>query len=214
MKKELICFDMDNTLLKSNPVHIKAFQKAFKHNGLPKITNKKLISKFGLPGEILVKELYPMLTKKEVKKVVKDHDDFVVKKTYKYAKPINGAKKTLKELKKHYKIAILTNCKHKEIIPILKGAGINRKLFNFVIGNDDVKHGKPFPDELFKAEKLAHEKASYMIGDSIYDIKAARKAKVNGIAVLTGDHSRALLQKQKPKAILRSIKQLPKYLTK
>jgi len=210
--KELICFDMDNTLVKSNKVHLTAFQAAFKKNHLRKVSNKKLIEVFGLVGITLVKRLYPELTEEQVKKIVKDHDDIVVKKTYKYAKAIPGAVETLKEIKKHYDIAILTNCKHKEIKPILKGAGINRRLFNLVIGNDDVKHAKPCPDEIFKAQKLLHEKAKYMVGDSIYDIQAARKAKVKGIAVLTGDHSRSMLKKQKPFMILNSVKGLPRKL--
>jgi len=51
-----------------------------------------------------------------------------------------------------------------------------------------------------------------MVGDSIYDIQAARKAKVKGIAVLTGDHSRSMLKKQKPFMILNSVKGLPRKL--
>ena len=210
--RELICFDMDNTLVKSNKVHLTAFQEAFKKNHLKKVSNKKLIDVFGLVGITLVKRLYPELTQEQVKKIVKDHDDIVVKKTYKYAKAIPGAIKTLRELKKKYDIAILTNCKHKEIKPILKGAGINRRLFNLVIGNDDVKHAKPCPDEIFKAQKLLHEKAKYMVGDSIYDLQAAKKAKVKCIAVLTGDHTRKMLKKEKPFMILNSVRGLPRIL--
>jgi HAD superfamily hydrolase (TIGR01549 family) len=212
MKKELICFDMDNTLVKSNKVHLRGFQKAFEKNHLTKVTDKEVIKYFGLTGEVLVKELYPELTKEQIKKIVADHDDFVVKETHKYAKAIPGAIRVLKKLKKTHKIAILTNCKHKEIVPVLKSAGIDKKLFNLVLGNDDVKHGKPYPDEIFKAEKLLHVKSAYMVGDSIYDIKAAKKAKAKGIAVLTGDHTKAQLKKEKPLMILKSVRSLPRRL--
>ena len=203
---------MDNTLLKSNKVHIKAYQKAFEKNHLRKVSTKSIIKQFGLTGEILIKNLYPELTREQVKHIVKDHDNFVVKETYKYAKPIRGVKKALKKLKEKYKIAILTNCKHKEILPILKGAGIDKSLFNYTIGNDDVNRGKPSPDEIFKAQKLAHEKADYMVGDSIYDIMAAKKAKVKCIAVQTGDHTKKMLKREQPFLILKSIRSLPRKL--
>ncbi|MFH1972778.1 MAG: HAD family hydrolase [archaeon] len=211
-KKELICLDMDNTLVRSNKVHMIAFVDSFKKNNLPKRTRKEIMEVFSLPGEIMVKRLYPHLTHKRIKDIVDDHDEFVIKETYKYAKRIPGVLNALKLLKKKYKIVIVTNCKHKEIRPILKGAGIERKYFDRVIGNDDVKNGKPKPDEIFKAEKLMHVKSAIMVGDAIYDVMAARRANVKCFAVLTGNHSRKELMKEKPYKILRSVKYLPKHL--
>ena len=210
--KPFICFDMDNTLVKSNKVHMTAFVDSFNKNNLPKRTKKEILNVFSLPGEIMVKMLYPNLTHKRIKEVVKDQDDYVVNETHKLAKRIPGVLKTLKQLRKKYKIVILTNCKHKEIKPILKGAGINHKLFDKVIGNDDVKHGKPYPDEIFKAEKLMHVKSAIMVGDSPYDIIAARKAKARCYAVLTGNHSKKELKEEKPYKILRNINELTNYL--
>jgi len=209
MKKELLCIDLDNTLVKSNKIHLEAFQRALKKHNLPRVFNQQLIDYFGLTGDILVKKLYPKLSNKIIKEIVKDHDDLVVKETAKYVKVIPGAKRALKKLKPHFKIAVLSNCKHKEIIAILKAAKIDRKMFDVIVGNDDVKHGKPAPDEIFKAEKILHLNSGYMVGDSIYDIKAAKRAKIKGISVLTGDHTRKMHKKQKPFMILRSIRQLP-----
>ena len=73
---------------------------------------------------------------------------------------------------------------------------------------------KPAPDQIIKTEKKLKIKASFMIGDTIYDIIAARKAKVKAIAVTSGLQSKEKLKKEKPYAILKSIKYLPKYLKK
>ena len=108
MKKELICFDMDNTLVKSNKVHLRGFQRAFEKNHLAKVSDSEVIKYFGLTGEVLVKKLYPELTKEQIKKIVKDHDDLVVKETHKYAKAIPGAVRTLKKLKKTHKKSLTT----------------------------------------------------------------------------------------------------------
>ena len=84
--------------------------------------------------------------------------------------------------------------------------------FDILVGSDDVAHQKPMPDEIFKAEKLAHEKASFMVGDTIYDIRAGKKANVKTVAVLTGIHNLSLLWQEKPTMVVKSVKDLPSIL--
>ncbi len=211
---EMLCFDLDNTLVYAHKMHVEAFNLAFKKHKLPIPKRKDLIHHFGKVGILVVKELFPDLPEKKALQVVKDHDKFLIKDTGKYVRLIPGAKTALKKLRPHYKIAILSNCKHKEIEAILKFAKIDQTQFDLIIGNDDVKNGKPHPDELFKAKKLLHIKKGYMIGDSIYDIKAGKKAKLQTISVLTGHHTKAMLKKEKPTKILNSVKELPEYLLK
>ncbi|MBS3150179.1 HAD hydrolase-like protein, partial [Candidatus Woesearchaeota archaeon] len=70
------------------------------------------------------------------------------------------------------------------------------------------KRSKPYPDEILKAEKLLKVRAEYMIGDSIYDVIAAHKAKVKAIAVLTGLYSKEQLEKEKPFKIIKNLRGL------
>jgi len=210
--KKLICFDLDNTLVKSDKMHIVAFKKAFEKNNLPKLSSRKIRKYFGLVGKEVIKKLFPKLTKNQIKKVIGDHDNIVVNETSKFAKPFPFAKTTLKKLKKNYKLALVSNVKTKEINAILHSTKINRKLFSAIIGNDKVKHGKPYPDEILKAEKLTHLNAEYMIGDSIYDMIAGKKAKAKTIAITSGNHSRKELKKYKPDFIINSIRKLPKLI--
>lgn len=209
---DIICFDLDGTLIEANKAHIIAFNKAFEKNGLKKVSGKKLISLFGIVGRVLVKKLFPELSQREVTKIIKDHDYLVVNEMYRYAKQIKGVTKTLKRLRKRYKIALVSNCKHRTILALLKGAKIDSRLFDAILGNDEVHRPKPYPDEILKAEKLLHLKADYMVGDTIYDVIAGRKAKVKTIAVLTGVHSRDKLKKQKPYMVLNSVNDLPEVI--
>ncbi len=206
---EVICFDMDNTLIDADKIHVVAFNKAFKKNNLKAIKAEKLKKLFGKLGTLILKELFPSLDYKKIKKVLLDHDEYVYTETKKYAKPFQGVPQTLRRLKKEYKLAVISNCKHKEIIQILDAARLDKKLFDIVIGNDDVKHGKPWPDEILKAEKLVHVNAGYMVGDTIYDVIAGKKAGVRTIAVLTGNHTRKMLQQYKPDYIIKNLKELP-----
>jgi len=52
----------------------------------------------------------------------------------------------------------------------------------------------------------------YMVGDSTYDIIAAHKAKVKGIAVLTGHYSKEELEGEKPFKIIKKLKGLLKII--
>lgn len=209
---QLLCFDLDNTLIRSTKAHIEAFKKAFIQNKLQRKTNKEILKYFSQESSQLVKKLYPSLNEKEIQKVVKDHDTFLIKETKKYARAIPGAKETLQKVRNNYKIALLSNCKHKEILALLKATKIDPNFFNIIIGNDQVKHPKPAPDEIIKAEQGIKIKQGYMIGDSIYDIRAGKKTTLKTIAVLTGDHTKKQLEKEKPYAILRSVKDLPQIL--
>lgn len=203
---------MDNTLLDADRVHVLAFNKAFKKNGLRKVKAKKLKKLFGMIGEELVKKLFPKLKKQEIKKIVDDHNDMLLKETKKYIKPFRGVKRTLRRLKKRYKLALISNCTRREILTLLKTAKVDEKLFSAILGNDQVKKPKPAPDPIFKVEKLLHLNADYMVGDTIYDIIAGKKAKVVTIAVLTGDHTLEELARYKPNYIIKSVNQLPKIL--
>jgi len=115
-------------------------------------------------------------------------------------------------LRPHYAMALLSNVKHKEIIASLKAAGIKKSTFDVIIGNDEVVHPKPAPDAVRMALRRARSKKGYMIGDTVYDVKAGKGAGLKTIAVLTGHHSRNRLKKEKPDHILKSVADVPKLL--
>lgn len=209
---EVICFDMDNTLLHSDKVHIVAFAKAFKKNKLPKVSSRMLKSYFGLVGVVMVRKIFPDISGSKIEKVVADHDRFVIYDTAKYARLVRGTKRALKLLKLHYKMALLSNVKHIEIIALLKAVGIDINMFDVVIGNDEIKNPKPAPDAVLMAMRKVGAKRGYMVGDTIYDVRAGKAAGVKTVSVLTGDQSRSMLKKEDPDFILKSVADLPKLL--
>ena len=212
--KKLICFDLDDTLIYSDKCHLTAYDYALKEFKIKIKKPKFMVSLFGMPHRRLIEIIAPELSKEQIEKTAKVHDYLLVKKTYKYAKQIPGAIKTLEILKKYYNLALLSNCSHSNIIALLKGAKINRRYFKLIIGNDDVKHGKPWPDEIFKAEHLDHSKPNFMVGDSIYDMIAGKRAGIKAIGVLTGHTSSMLLKKQGADYVIKSVSELPKLLKK
>ena len=156
--------------------------------------------------------LFPGLDENKLKKILNDKNEFTLKESYKFVKIFFGVKKSLIILKKRYDLGIVSNCSHKEIITLLRDVGIDLKLFSVVVGDDDVIRGKPYPDEIFKAKKISGLSVEYMVGDTIYDIRAGKKAEVKTIGVLTGVHNKKILEKEKPWKIVKSVRDLPKYI--
>ncbi len=212
--KLLICIDLDNTIVYSDNVHVNSYNAALKAFSFKTKDPWLIIELLGRPHKQIVKILTKNISKEKVKKIMKLHDELLIKNFYRLARPIPGVLKTLKELRKQFTLVIISNCSNKNIKLILKGAKIPLNLFSLVLGYDDVKNSKPAPDLIFKAEKLLKTKARYVIGDSIYDLQAAKKAKVKAIGVLTGHYSKKLLEKEKPYLILKSINHLPKLIKK
>lgn len=211
----LICFDLDNTLIAGNTAQVLAYQLAFRKHHLPPVPDREIVKRFGIVGRVLVKQMYPFLRERELTRVVYDHDKYVITATAQYVKSIPGVAHALKQLRKEgYVLAVVSNSRHRTLFTLMKAGGIDRKLFAVCLGNDDVLHPKPAPDEILKAEHLVRLDADYIVGDTIYDLMAARTAGVKGIGVLTGNHSRSLLRRYKPYAILKSVAELPRFLRK
>ena len=209
VKRGLLCFDLDNTLIKSNRCHLHAYQLAFKKNKVKKtIANKHILQYFGEGSRRMVQRLFPRASPSFIDQLVSDHDMFVRTKTSRESKIMPGARTVLNKLRKQWTLALVSNCNHGNILALLKAVHIPWRWFSVIVGQDQVKHPKPAPDELLKTEHLLHRKAAYFIGDSIYDVRAGRRAKVKVIAIPSGVHTRKQLQREKPFALCKNLKEV------
>ena len=210
---KIICFDLDNTLVDSVKAHTKAYNRVLNTFGLKSKTEKYMFSKLGRPKDELIKLLAPKSSKNVRDEINKLHDRYLSSGYFKYAKGLKYSLEILKYLKKKkYKIAITSNCVRGNIYVILKGSGINRKYFDLLVGGDDVKRSKPYPDEILKVSKFFRKKPDFVVGDSIYDVMAGKKAKVKIIAVTTGYYKEKELKRYKPDYIIKNLKELKRIL--
>src|SRR3989344_3177069 len=206
--KKLICFDMDNTIVYSDKAHVESFNNAMRELGFNTVSFMAMARNFGKPKEEAVKSFSGVTDVDIIHKIIRAHDKYLYDGAKRFCRKIPHAEKVIKKLREDYFVAVLSNCSHKNIETILGAAGYNLNLFDLIVGNDDVKRSKPYPDEILKAEKLLKVRAEYMIGDSIYDVIAAHKAKVKAIAVLTGLYSKEQLEKEKPFKIIKNLRGL------
>src|SRR3989338_4465655 len=201
------CIDLDNTLANTSKMHLIAFKQAFKNYNLKPVSDKQILSLFGLVSEDMVKNLYPKVSRGLAEKITKEHNLIATTNTYKYATQIKGADNALKYLRKNgYKIAIVSNSSMKEVKTVLKQTKI--KNYDIIIAKEQVKHGKPAADGINLAKRIFNSKEAIIIGDTTYDILAGKKAKVKTIAVLTGDDSRKKLMLYNPDYIIKDINQI------
>src|SRR3989344_6405474 len=100
MKRGLLCFDLDNTLIKSNRCHLAAYQLAFKKNHIQhKIPNSHILRYFGEGSRVIVEKLFPKASKSFIDTIVRDHDFFVCTQTAKHIVVIPGAREVLNKLR-------------------------------------------------------------------------------------------------------------------
>jgi HAD superfamily hydrolase (TIGR01549 family) len=208
--KKIIGFDMDGTLIDSIDIHLNAFVAASKqlNLGLKKDQIKPL---FSLTGDVLLKKLIPSIDKNTIDRFASlEKQDF--EKHLSQVKPFPDTAEILTLLKKKYKIILVSNTDYRLILKSLEAAGLNPLFFDLIVSYDFVAQPKPYPDELFKAEKILHHNISYYVGDSIVDMKAGKSAKIKTIGITTGVNTKDELARFKPYAIINKLSEIPALL--
>jgi pyrophosphatase PpaX len=78
-------------------------------------------------------------------------------------------------------------------------------LFETVVGGDETERHKPHPEPLLLAAKRLRADADECayVGDSPFDVRAAKAAGMHAVAVTWGGiHSRAVLERESPDAVV------------
>ncbi len=125
-----------------------------------------------------------------------------------------GTRETLDYLvSKGVRIAVLTNSGRKAAAEVLRRSGL-LDCFEFVMTRDDVATMKPRPEGLKKAVSTLglQPEAVYYVGDSLYDVAAAKLAGLKVVAVATGNYSQERLRAEGADYVISSVSDLPRLL--
>jgi phosphoglycolate phosphatase len=176
---------MDGTLIDSTPAILESFDAAFKKMGIEFSNFEKIPALIGYPLDIMFVKLGMKANKiDEFVAAYKVHYKTVAtKKTV----LIDGAKKAVEKASKFATLGIVTTKTSLYTKEILKHFNL-LDFFKIVIGREDVKNPKPHPEPILKAlfELKSDAKDTWIIGDTILDLMAAKDAKINSIGVLCG----------------------------
>ena len=194
MQKKLIIFDMDGTLVDSSVTIANAINHVRHNLGMSLMEPDMIIEK------INDHNLNPAQYFYETDHFEGQHEtwfsEYYTKNHDKELLLYDGIKEMLIALKERgFKLAVATNAYRGSTIESLMHLGIFG-LFDTIACYDDVKHGKPYPDMLFKIlESLVFlPQQALFVGDGSRDEMAAQKAEIEYLMVNWGfsDHQEAI----------------------
>ena len=184
--------DVDGTLVDSNYFHAVAWYRAMREHGhSPPLW--RIHRAVGMGGDQLVGALLG----DDVEEC--QGDDIRASEKDRYfemideVQPLEGARRLIEDLKeRELRVVLASSAKPEEVDHYLDLLDA-RELADAWTSSGDVEHTKPAPDLVRAALDRIGGGEAVMVGDSVWDCRAARNADVDTIAVLTGGFSDAEL---------------------
>ncbi|HEY2746957.1 MAG TPA: HAD family hydrolase [Polyangia bacterium] len=181
----LILLDIDGTLVDTNYLHVDAWARAFHAVGLvvPRAAIHRQIGKGS-------DQFLPRFVKdpKAAERADALHlEEYGKLAAFGFALP--GARELLEMLREGgHQLWMATSAKPEEIAQRLDALGVREEILAGIVSSGDVKRSKPYPDIFLEACKRAHGELdkTLVIGDTAWDMEAARAAGLRAAAVLTG----------------------------
>jgi len=190
-------FDLDGTLIDSVYQHVLAWHEALEEVGFS-LGVWRIHRRIGMSGGLLVqalsREIGQRLTPEQADALQERHAAAFAR--YRAAIPLlPGARELLQQLSRaKVPYAIATSGRREGAQPALEKLGVRPEIP--VITRNEVQRAKPDPDLfLAAAQRLNVPMARAMVvGDSVWDLLAARRAGCLGIGVLSGGYGKEELQ--------------------
>jgi phosphoglycolate phosphatase len=185
VKKELIIFDMDGTLIDSGNVITNTVNFVRTQLGLEPIEKHIMLDKLNDPTINSAKYFYGTkeFTEEQTKLFHEYYDTHCITDIILY----DGIEEILKSLKPNCLLTIATNASTDFAVKMIQHLGVDN-YFDMVIGATCVQKPKPHPDMLLKTlenfKKNNHQ--AILIGDSHKDRLAAKAANMDSILVNWG----------------------------
>src|SRR5690242_8892578 len=192
-----LIFDLDGTLVDTVYAHVFAWQRALAEAGLP-IDGWRIHRRIGMSGGLftraVARELGRPLTTAEVEAIQARHGQ-LFRELLPERRPLPDAAELLAELRAlGVRHGIATSGRRPEINASLEALGIGDE--TVVIERGNVERAKPEPDLFLAcADRLGvPPEECYVVGDAVWDLLAARRARMLSIGLLSGGYGADELQ--------------------
>ena len=187
-------FDLDGTLVDSVYEHVLAWREALEQVGI-ELSVWRIHRRIGMSGGLLInallRETGTEITAKLVEQVQHRHTEAYARRSSQ-VRPLPGAKELLKYLtESKVPWTVATSGRMAAARPALEAIGVDPAHVP-VITRDQVQHAKPDPDLFIAAgNRLGIDVAdAVVVGDSVWDLLAARRARALGVGLLSGGYGR------------------------
>ena len=192
-------FDLDGTLVDSVYQHVAAWQQALHAAGI-ELSVWRIHRRIGMSGglftEMLLREIHREVTPALLDELHAHHTEAYIS-LMKWVRPLPGARRLLEHLTRvgiRWAIATsgrMATARHNLELLGLDVAG------TVVVTRDDVQRAKPDPDLFTTAAGRLHTniEAAVIVGDSIWDMLASRRARGLGVGLLSGGYGQDELER-------------------
>lgn len=215
MKKSLIIFDLDGTILNTLDDLRNSVNFSLAKHGFPLRSLEQIRLAIGNGVAMLVKRSLPINVDNETyKNVLYDFEKHYALHNSDLTKAYDGMLETLIELKnKGYKLAVSTN-KIENVAQELVNK-IYPNIFEMVAGDNNKRQKKPAPDSIFDIIQnldISNKREVIYIGDTEVDYQTAKNAGIECILVSYG--YRTVNELTEMNLDIKKIIHSPKYLVK
>lgn len=197
-KRQAFLFDLDGTLVDSVYEHVLAWRDALAELGL-ELSVWRIHRKIGMSGGLfanaLMRETGNVLSAEEATRLRRRHAESYRQRAAQ-VRPLPGARELLAFLSEMgVPWAIATSGYLESAGPTIELLGVPEGVP--IITRDLVAHAKPDPDLfLTAAERLGVDVTeSVVVGDSVWDLLAARRARALGVGLLSGGYGQEELER-------------------
>jgi len=202
--------DVDGTLIDANYHHALAWYRGFRRSGIT-LPLWRIHRHVGMGGDQLVPALVGDEVDERLGDEIRDARDEEYQQLIDEVAPLEGARELIDDLRgRGLEVVLASSSPQKEIDHYLELLGA-RELVEWTT-NDDVESTKPEPDLVRAALDKAGTEDAVMVGDTPWDIDAARKAGVETVCVITGGFSEQELRDAGAAAVFESVEELRRRL--
>jgi HAD superfamily hydrolase (TIGR01509 family) len=212
-------FDLDGTLVDSVYQHVLAWKEALDSESIPLSVwriHRKIGMSGGLFAHILLRETGADITAERVDRLRRAHAAAYLARAAS-VRPLPGAVELLRHLTEQgIPWAIATSGRMQTAAHNLEALGVDPARVP-VVTRDQVRHAKPDPDLFITAaERLGVDiRNALVLGDSIWDMLAAQRARALGVGLLSGGYGEEELARagafrvyEDPAHLLRNIDEI------
>jgi len=199
--------DVDGTLVDTNYQHALCWYRAFRKHDVT-IPVWRLHRHVGMGGDKFVAAVAGDDVEERLGDDVRDEWERLFEEVIGEVAPLEGARDLIVELKERGRSVVLASSaieKHLDQFLDLLDA---RELADSWTTKDEVEASKPEPDLVNAALEKAGTRDAAMLGDTPWDVEAARKAGIETVCLMTGGFSEQELRDAGAVAVFESIADL------
>ena len=200
--------DVDGTLVDTNYHHALAWHRALHAHG-HSVQMWKVHRHIGMGGDQILDALIGERAAAEQGEEIREAEGEAYGELIGEVEPLEGARELIERLRGDGASVILASSAKQDEVDHYLDLLDARDLVDGWTTSADVENTKPDPDLVHAAlAKAGGDQPSVMVGDSTWDVKAAKAAGVPTLAVLTGGFSEAELREAGAVQVVESIEML------